>query len=31
MGREGGRGMNEFERNQKWFIDNFSAILKEYR
>ena len=23
--------MNEFERNQKWFIDNFSVILKEYR
>ena len=31
MGREAMRGMNEFERNQKWFIDNFSGILKEYR
>jgi len=31
MGHEARRGMNDFERNQKWFIDNFSAILKEYR
>jgi hypothetical protein len=31
MGREARRWMNEFERNQKWFIDNFSSILKEYR
>lgn len=23
--------MEEFERNQKWFIDNFEDILKKYR
>jgi len=31
MGRGDLKQMNEFERNQKWFIDNFSVILKEYR
>jgi hypothetical protein len=31
MGREDRRWMNEFERNQKWFLDNFGGILKEYR
>ena len=23
--------MKEFERNQKWFLENFKDILKEYR
>ena len=23
--------IKEFEKNQKWFIDNFKRILKEYR
>jgi len=23
--------MKEFERNQKWFIENFKRILREYR
>ena len=23
--------MKEFERNQKWFIENFKHILEEYR
>lgn len=23
--------IREFERNQRWFIDNFKQILKEYR
>ena len=31
MGREDMKRMNEFERNQKWFIDNFRGVLKEYR
>ena len=25
------RWMEEFEKNQKWFIENFEDILKEYR
>lgn len=25
------RWMKEFERNQRWFIDNFESILREYR
>jgi len=25
------RWMKEFERNQKWYIENFKSILREYR
>ncbi len=25
------KDMKEFERNQKWFIENFEDILKEHR
>ncbi len=25
------RWMKEFERNQRWFIDDFERILREYR
>lgn len=25
------RWMKEFERNQRWFINNFESILREYR
>jgi len=25
------RWMKEFEKNQKWFIENFEDILKEYK
>lgn len=31
MGSEYVRWTKEFEKNQKWFIDNFGGILKEYR
>ena len=31
MGNEHMRWMEEFEKNQKWFIENFEDILKEYR
>lgn len=31
MGSEYVGWMKEFERNQKWFIENFAGILKEYR
>ncbi len=31
MGNEYVRWTKEFERNQKWFIDNFGGILKGYK
>ncbi|MEA1944835.1 MAG: DUF5678 domain-containing protein [Euryarchaeota archaeon] len=31
LGEEHITHIKEFEKNQKWFIDNFKRILKEYR
>jgi len=31
MGNEHMRWMKEFEKNQKWFIENFKDILKEHK
>jgi len=31
MGSEYMKWMKDFERNQKWFIENFENILKEHK